>query len=293
MYPVSKSRTFTLVIALALVLSVAGAGVGVAEANSLLQEAQKRGFVFVGFANEAPYAYATPEGTLTGVSVEVARAVLKKLGIDEMYGVLVPFAALIPGLQAGRFDMVTAGMSIRPERCLQVAFADPDITYGTALAVKTGNPLGLYSYDDIVANPNVRVAVVAGGEEPPMLRAYGIRENQMVVVPDNPSMVDALRAGRVDAAAGTYLSLKVILDALGNPPDVEIENDFQRPIIDGNVWQSYGAVAFRKGDDEFREAFNAALKELKESGALVPIVEQFGWRASDIPFETADQICSR
>src|SRR5690625_4747921 len=121
------------VVVLVLVLSFALLGTGIASAQSTLEAARERGWVRVGFANEAPYAYATADGELTGQSVEVARAVLQRLGIDELDGVLAEFGSLIPGLQAGRWDMVSAAMAILPERCAQVDFANPDIEYGEAL----------------------------------------------------------------------------------------------------------------------------------------------------------------
>lgn len=55
--------------------------------ETTLERVQREGYVTVGFANEAPYAYATTSGELTGEAVEVARAVLKRMGIEEMNGV--------------------------------------------------------------------------------------------------------------------------------------------------------------------------------------------------------------
>ena len=43
-------------------------------AQSTLEDARKQGFIRVGFANEAPFGYATPEGVLTGESPEIARS---------------------------------------------------------------------------------------------------------------------------------------------------------------------------------------------------------------------------
>ena len=48
-----------------------------------------------------------------------------KLGVKKVDAVLTEWGALIPGLKAGRFDVIAAGMYITPERCKQVAFADP------------------------------------------------------------------------------------------------------------------------------------------------------------------------
>ncbi|MCB0214057.1 MAG: hypothetical protein KDJ52_32265, partial [Anaerolineae bacterium] len=53
-----------------------------ADAESTLARIQSEGVVRVGFANENPYAFAKPDGTLSGEAVEVARAVFAEMGID-------------------------------------------------------------------------------------------------------------------------------------------------------------------------------------------------------------------
>ena len=98
-------RAFMGLSASALSLALLGA----ANAETTLEKAKRDGYVRVGFANEAPYGFATPDGKLTGESPEVVKAILKKLGINQVDGVLTEFGSLIPGLQAGRFDMIAAG----------------------------------------------------------------------------------------------------------------------------------------------------------------------------------------
>ena len=105
----SRRRLVGLLAGLATVATV-----GAAQAQSTLEQARADGYIRVGFANEAPYGFATPDGKLTGESPEVVKAVLKKIGIDEVDGVLTEFGSLIPGLQAGRFDIIAAGMFITP-----------------------------------------------------------------------------------------------------------------------------------------------------------------------------------
>lgn len=285
-----KRLLLVLSLLLTIVLVSVLTGCGDQAKESTLEKVKRQGYVTVGFANEKPYAYATPDGKLTGESVEVARAVLKNMGIEEMNGVLAEFGALIQGLQAGRFDMVTAGMAILPKRAEQVDFADPDYKVGVALAVKAGNPKNLHSYEDIAANPEVKVAVMAGGMEAGFLRAVGASEDQLVVVPDQPSAVEALQAGRVDATTMTGPSLQTMLDAK-NDPGIERVTDFKQPVIDGKSVISYGAAVFRKGDDDFREAFNRELQKLKESGELLEIIRPFGFTEENLPGDmTAEDV---
>src|SRR5699024_6267233 len=93
-------------------------------------ELQEKGTVKVGFANEKPYGYENDDGELTGASVDTAKAVFAELGIDEVDGHLADYDQLVPGLNANKFDAITSGMAITPERCESAAFAEPDMKYG-------------------------------------------------------------------------------------------------------------------------------------------------------------------
>jgi len=258
--------------------------------ESTLEKARERGYINVGFANENPYAYQEADGTLTGEAVEIARIILSNLGIEEMRGEMTEFGGLIGGLQAGRFDMITAGMFINPNRCAEVAFANPEYSIGEALAVKQGNPLGLNSYEAI-ASSDAKVAVMTGAVEIEYLEKSGVSEDQIVVVPDQNAAISALQAGHVDAMTMTGPALQSRLDAAGDD-SIERVADFEQPIIDGESVRGYGASAFRQADTEFVEAFNAELEKMKESGQLLEILEQFGFTEDELPGDmTAAELC--
>ena len=53
------------------------------------------------------------------------RKVFERMEIGTIKPVLTEWGSLIPGLRAGRFDLIAAGMYITPERCKQVLFTDP------------------------------------------------------------------------------------------------------------------------------------------------------------------------
>lgn len=141
-----------------------------------LKKVQEQGYVTVGFANEQPYAYETADGELTGEAVEIATVILNNLGIDEIRGELTEFGSLIPGLQAERFDMITAGMFITPDRAKEVSFANPEYSIGVALGVKAGNPKGLNSYEAFIDDETATVAVPGGAIEYNYLVDIGVDE---------------------------------------------------------------------------------------------------------------------
>lgn len=261
-------------------LTAALAFVAAGFAQSTLEQAREQGFIRVGFANEVPYAYANPDGTLTGEAVEVARAVFAELGIAEMDGVLTEFGSLIPGLQAGRFDVITAGMYVTPTRCEQVAFADPEYQIGEGIVVPEGNPMSITSYDDIVANPDIRVGTGAGWLEYDYMIAMGVAQNQIATFPDAPSGMAGLQADRIDVFTGTSLTMREIS---GRTNNVEFVEDFAQPVIDGETVISYGAAAFRIADADFRDAYNEVLNGLKADGRLATIIEPFGFGMTELP----------
>lgn len=259
-----------------------------AEDEDTLARAQREGYVTVGFAQERPYAYQDENGELTGEAVEVARSILSKLGIEELRGELTEFGSLIPGLNAGRYDMVTAGMFITSDRAQEALFANPEYSIGEAIAVKSGNPLSLHSYEDIAANSAARVAVPAGAIEYDYLIASGVAEEQIVVVPDIAAALAALQADRADAFTATGPAVQASLDA-SNTTNIERVEDFTQPMIDGESVRGYGATVFRQSDQRFVDAFNEGLEELKTSGELLEILEQFGFTADELPGDVTTQ----
>ena len=217
---------FTLIALLAAFAAGCGALDVGGSGDSSLQKAKEQGVIKVGFANEKPYAYRTEDGKVTGEAVEIARHVFKQMGIEKIEPVLTDFGQLIPGLKAKRFDAITAGMYITPERCQEVAFANPEYQIGEALAVKKGNPKNLHSYEDIADNPDVSVAVMQGAIEKQYLKQVGVKESQIKTVQDQPAALAMLKTGRVDAITMTGPSLREVLKAEGDD-GVETVEDFQ------------------------------------------------------------------
>jgi polar amino acid transport system substrate-binding protein len=285
-------KLFTLILSIGL-LALVGCSSGGNSNNdglSTLEQAQKEGKIVVGFANEKPFAYKTSAGEVTGMSVEIAKAIFNELGISEIEGKVTEFGSLIPGLKAGRFDVVTAGMYITPKRAEQVAFGEPEYRVGQGIAVANGNPHNLHSYTDIANNPKVTVAVMAGGFELDYLKASGVKESQIQVVNDIPSCISALESGRVDATTMTDLTLQSALQT-ADQSKIEQVMDFEQPLIDGKSVIAHGAAAFNKVDSDFVAAYNKELQKLKESGKLLEIINKFGFTEQNLPADiTTEQI---
>lgn len=272
-------------------LALIGAGVlapaGFARAGTTLDRIREAGVIRVGFANEAPYAYATTDGELTGESPTVFRHVMKRLGVERVDGVLTEWGALIPGLKAGRFDAIVASMYITPRRCRQILFANPTYGIGEALVVPAGNPEGLRDYADAVEK-EAKVAFVAGTAEIEHARMAGLSRGQQLIVPDFASAFAAVKAGRASAAALTALTAGVLAE---KDEAVERAEPFTF-VHEGRSYRGEGSFGFRPEDTVLRDAVNEELAGFIGTEEHLAMVAEFGFDASNLPEKTAEQHCA-
>jgi polar amino acid transport system substrate-binding protein len=253
-------------------------------AETTLERAKRTGEIRIGYANEAPFAYTLPDGRVTGESPEIAKKVFDKMGIRKVSPVLTEWGGLIPGLLAGRFDVIAAGMYITPERMRQVLFTDPHYQMRDTLLVAKGNPGHLHSYADIVKNNNAKLAVMAGTAQYQYARAAGIPDSRIMQVPTTIAQLQAVRSRRADAAAGTQLTMKEL--AVKGGDRVEAVSNFQ----DDPAHTGYGALAFRKEDKDLRDAVNGVLKDWVGSEEHLKTVAPFGFDRTNLTKKTAEEI---
>ena len=252
-----------------------------------LQELKDKGVVTVGFAGEAPYSFEQ-DGNLTGATVALHREIFGNLGIETVEGVNADFGSLIPGLQANRFDVVSAGMSILPQRCEQAAFGDPEFNYTTALMVTQGNPKGLKDMQS-VKDSGARLATMTGAVESDYAESLGIESTQVATPQDG---MDAVTSGRADVFALTAISLNWMKTNNPGAP-VDVTESFVAN-IDGKPQVGAGATVFRTDDKELLEAYNAELAKItSDPQKYLDLVGEFGFTEEELPDPnlTTAQLC--
>lgn len=271
----------SLVAAVIVALVLSSCGCSQKSSTDGLTRVQEAKVLRIGYANEAPFAYLDQTtGEVSGEAPAIAKHIAAQLGIEKVEGVLTEFGALIPGLQAGRFDVIAAGMYITPERSQQVLFTMPTYRLGEGFLVRTGNPFALHGYDDVAKHATARLGVVAGTVEQGYARKLGVPEDRIVVFPDNGAAVAGLVADRIDAAAFTRLTCNDLLSKSGDRP-IELATPFTDPVIDGVAVYGYGAFAIRIGDETLRDAFNRELTAFLGSDAHAELVTPFGFGESE------------
>ncbi|MCT2585043.1 ectoine/hydroxyectoine ABC transporter substrate-binding protein EhuB [Actinophytocola gossypii] len=258
--------------------------------GNTLQRVQDAGTIKVGIAGEVPYGF-TEGDKVTGEAPEVAKAVFKAMGIDNVDADQVEFGQLIQGLNANQYDMVAAGMAIIPDRCENAAFSVVDYVTPTAFMVPTGNPQQVTTFEDVKAK-KLKVAVLSGTIEQSVAKATGIPEGDIQPYDGQAELFQALQDGRAYCGALTDISLKQLKK---DNPDAQLEvTDGFVPVIDGEEQIQAGGFVFRKGDTELLDRFNQELTKLHDSGEWLKIVEPFGFTEDNLPPDdvTTEDLCA-
>lgn len=282
-----RTRIAASALAAAFVFGVSGCAAdsgapGESGAQNTLERAQDSGIVRVAIANEPPYTQVNADGSITGVDPDVLREVLEGMGIETLEGVVTPFASMIPGLLADRWDVIAAGLNINSERCGQVLFSEPVIVSTMSYAVAAGNPKNLDSIASIINDPTASVAVMGGTFEEGILTDAGVPAGQIVQVADSRSGVEAVEAGRADAFLTPTLTLNALV---GDSRSTEVTAALPDTPVTG------AGVAFRIEDTEFHAAYNEGLAELKATPRYAEILESWGFDAAAVEGVTTEQLC--
>jgi polar amino acid transport system substrate-binding protein len=240
----------------------------------------------IGFANEIPFAYPGEDGSPKGFVNAITIGVLNQMGHDNIEPVQTEWGGLIPGLNAGRFDIITGGMNILASRCENIAFSEPIARIGDAFIAAPGNPKGIGDYKSLVENDAIMVTG-AGYSNIEAAKAAGVPEANIMTVPGPTEILAAVRAGRADAGAGTYFTMKQLADSSDGA--VEVTDPSAMPEAAFN----WAGIGFRKEDQEFLAEFNAALEAYLGSDAIMPAVAEYGYDESTLPGDkTTEWVCA-
>jgi polar amino acid transport system substrate-binding protein len=248
--------------------------------GDLLGQIKKQGYVRIGFADEAPYGYK--DGSqLAGEAPTLHKTIFKALGVDELRASVVDFASLIPSLNANRFDVVSAGMAITPERCQNAIFSEPEFISPTALMVRKGNPKGLSDLKSC-ATKGITLGVLSAAVEKGYATAAGVDDSRITSLSGQQDGLDALVAGRIDAFALTGISLNWLAKT-NKGAAVEVLKAFV-PVVGGKKQYSPGGAVFRKQDTALRDAFDTQLKKItSDPVSYVQLIGKYGFGKSEVP----------
>jgi polar amino acid transport system substrate-binding protein len=264
-----------------------------ARAETTMARIMKDGVVRVGIANEKPYGFVDTDGKVKGAIPDVIAALLAPHGVKELKAEIVEFNALIPGINADRFDIIGAGMYIRPSRCEAVLFTNPVTRTGAGFAAPKGNPKGVKSVADVAAHADAIVGTQNGAAQVEELAKAGVPKDRVVLFANATEALAGLKAGRCDVIYFPALELNELLKTANDPSVERVEGFTQIMGANGEPEFGYAGLGLRKTDTDLKEALDAELAKLLSSGKLLEIISQYGYGKGELPdgVKTAEQIC--
>lgn len=214
-----------------------------------------------------PFNYIDSDGNLVGFDVDIAKALCEAANFECEF-VVQDWDGIIPGLLAKKYDAIIASMSITEERKQKVDFTDKYYNTPAKFVAKEGADIeiskeGLAGKSVAVQRATIHENFVRDNFGDVVdIRAYATQDEA------NMDLV----SGRVDLVlADSVVLLEGFLRTDAGKGFAFIGPDFTDP-----KWFGDGAgIAVRKGEDDLREALNAAIAQIRSDGTYKQINEKY------------------
>lgn len=247
-----------------------------ARSAGLLDEAKARGVLLLGTELQyAPFEFLV-NNQPTGYSIDLINLVAADLGVKTHIQDL-PFASVLPGLDAKKYDLVEATTTVTKARMERYYFTLP-IMDATVALVKRKGDTSIMKPDDIAGKV---VGGTKGSAQTKLLQDYvktlpgGVKEIKEYI--GSPNAFADLQAGRVVAVAGSLPNLAYLVKT--RPDTFEL------------VMPPFGPKAYfgwiaRKDDasKQLIDAIDASLVKLTKNGKVKEL--QMKWFGVEIKLPT-------
>ena len=204
-----------------------------------------------------PVTYHDDNGELTGLDVELGKALAEKLGVEVEFQEAA-WDSLLIGIDTGRFDTVIN----TDERAEKYDFSDPYYYEARRVVVRAD--------DDSINGPeDLHGKKIATNTTNAFIPWYEENGAEVVGIDTSAEAIDLVLSGRADFLGISVPVLNAYLDEHPDAAD-KLKAAFVIPNSEDVI-----AIPVRKGEPEFLDAINAALAELREEGTLKEISEKY------------------
>ena len=244
-------KIFAIVLCVLLTLSCfagCGASEGASKDSNKLTVATSPDF--------PPFESLQSDGSVVGIEIDLLNLICEKLGVSLKIEQM-NFDSVLPGIQAGKFDLGASGISVTPEREKNVLFTDPYCLAAQAIVVTADSPITCKA--DLEGKA-VSVQTGTTAESFCMANGYAVSSFEA-----NSDAQTALTSGKVDAW---------VIDDLTAADMVAVYNE-ENPgalviLPDAMTTEPY-AFAFSQGSDDLVAEINAIVAELVADGTVAEI----------------------
>jgi polar amino acid transport system substrate-binding protein/arginine/ornithine transport system substrate-binding protein len=216
--------------------------------------------------NYPPFSQVSPSGELSGFDIDIAKALCTKMEAECTF-VQQEWDGIIPALNAKKFDMIVASMTITDKRKEVVDFSDPYYDVPSRFIAEEG-AFADYSPETLAG----KTIIVLRNSPRAQYIAENYPDSETLLVDKETAVYLELAAGRGDIAFGSSV---VSGEAFLKTPDGEGfaqvgEAFFLTGAQDGGV-----GIALRKGEDELRTDVNEALAAIMADGTYDQLAAQY------------------
>lgn len=224
-------------------------------------------------------------GEPSGFDIDMSRAIAEKMCLKVKF-VNVTFAGLFPGLMAQKFDYLSSGLGITPQRRETFDFV-PYFRGGIQLVGRTENHFFFQNEDGLCG---LRVATIAGTTQALALERanLGVCKEKPIALKYFPSFNDAAMQLRTKAADIAFVDWAFASYISRLMPELAPAS----PIISGRpeVPRNLMGLAFRKDEKAQEAAVTEAIQVLEKSGEYDKLLDKWHLRNGDIRNQSDETI---
>lgn len=228
--------------------------------GSTLADVQKAGELVIATSPDFP-PFESLNGTeVEGIEIEIMEIICEKLGV-ELKIEQMNFDSVLPGVQAGKYDVGVSGISVTPDREKNTLFTDPYCLAAQAIVVTADSEIA--GKADL-ADKKIAVQTATTAEAFCLGEGYSISSYE-----NNADAETALVTGKVDAW---------VIDDLTAAEMVAVynaENENGLVILDEAMTTEPYAFAFSFGSEDLVEEINKILAEIVSDGTVEAIFEKY------------------
>lgn len=255
-------KILALVLSMLLVVSLFAACGGKTTEDNSLQAVLDKGELVIGTSPDfPPFENLNDDGSITGIEVDILTKICEQLGV-QLKIEQMDFDSVLPGVQAGKFDLAVSGITATDERKQNALFTDPYCLANIAIVVKEGSEIkGKADLQDKT------VSLQTGTTAELYCNANGFANNAFQA---NADAQIALTTGKVDAWIIDDLTAKDMVAAYNE------ENADKLVILDEAMTTEPYGFATKLGNDALIAEINTILTSLLADGTIKGLFEQYG-----------------
>lgn len=223
-----------------------------------LEEVKKKGKLVVGTsADYPPYEFHKEidgKDTIVGFDIDIAKEIAKDMGVEVEIKDM-DFDGLLVASQAGKVDLVIAGMNPTPEREENADFSDIYYKAENCFIVRKGDESKIKSAEDI---KGLKIGVQKGSIQEGYAQD-NFKDSEIKSLAKVTDLILDLNSNKIDA----ILVNTPVAETNCNKNDTLGMSEYS--ITDMQVG---AAIAMKKNSTELKEAVNKSIKRLQDEGKI-------------------------